>query len=52
MDTFPTIVSEGVWCIDCEYVEEPDWDGDRCMACGCHRARHRQAQVVVTGEAD
>lgn len=42
-----TEVAEGTWCLDCEFFEIPDDDGDRCMACGCPTSRHRVAKVIV-----
>ena len=41
-----TIVAEGTWCTNCEFFEVGDWDGDRCMACGCDRSEHNDAEVV------
>lgn len=41
-------VAEGVWCTECERFEVQDDDGTWCIACGCHVAHHREAEVVTT----
>lgn len=41
-----TVVAEGVWCEECEIFEVPDWDGSRCMNCGCSDLKHVEAEVV------
>jgi hypothetical protein len=42
------VLAEGVWCEVCQYFEEEsEWDGNRCLACGCDREVHRDVNVVT-----
>ena len=43
-----TIVAEGVWCAECERFEVEDFDDDdNCMACGCEKGVHYDAEIVT-----
>jgi hypothetical protein len=43
------VVAEGMWCRDCEFFEDAEFDPatGTCYACGCGNGRHVDAKVVV-----
>ena len=44
------VVNSGVFCINCEFVEQKEEldEGDSCRGCGCSLDSHVKVDVVVT----
>lgn len=46
------IVSEGIWCRNCEFLEQSyDVMPDGCGSCGCNYESHISVKVVSNGDS-